>query len=430
MKKNIHIWGLTALLATATTVPAVATGPDAGTHGQPATLASSPYKGKIRKVYKAIQDGDILKAKEAMQSIDGDDIWNLYPVYELADCYLRTQTATGEYSPVAAYRNLLKITSRGERITEADAFLFDYGLSVAKIRAEIEQSMYNDAAKANTLEALDAFLRDIQNDGLREKAEKLRMEAAYTALQQSLDAYNCDRFLQRYPTGKYSDEVRRTRNRLVYESIGDNITQLQDYIRKYPDSEYIPDARARIEQFNLPVFTASQARQVAEAQLAGKKVLGAYPYSNTKFGNDQIIVVAENTAKAGDGQQGIFLVEVPYKGIYAITYLPRPSDANPVLDPHTVDVVDKQRIADNTYIIICYRNFSYGTECRDCVERVYAVYNPDNMAFHKVVFSGKDYFAPDGTLDRIDGDWLPADDNSYTQWLKDYAGKRLKQYIK
>lgn len=52
------------------------------------------------------------------------------------------------------------------------------------------------------------------------------------------------------------------------------------------------------------------------------------------------------------------------------------------------------------------------------------------MTLHKVVYSGKDSFAPDGTLHRIEGEWLPMEDNTYTQWLKNYAEKLLKPYVK
>ena len=178
---------------------------------------STPFKGKINKVYKAVEDGDFLKAKNLMKEISQKDHWELYPVYELADCYLRTQTSTGEYSPTTAYRNLLKITSRGERLTEADAYLFDFGLSISKILERIEHCMYDDAAKENTLQSLDSFIREIKNDNLRQKAETLRREAAYTALQDELDVYNCEKFLERYPTGKYTNEVKDIRDRLAYE---------------------------------------------------------------------------------------------------------------------------------------------------------------------------------------------------------------------
>lgn len=392
---------------------------------------STPFKGKINKVYKAVEDGDFLKAKNLMKEISQKDHWELYPVYELADCYLRTQTSTGEYSPTTAYSNLLKITSRGERLTEADAYLFDFGLSISKILERIEHCMYDNAAKENTLQSLDSFIREIKNDNLRQKAETLRREAAYTALQDELDVYNCEKFLERYPTGKYTNEVKDIRDRLAYESIGENIVQLQEYVKKYPNSKYVPDAKVRIEQFNLPVFTVSQAKQIASAQLPGKKILEVFPFSNSARGNDQIICVANCM---NDDQQvdanGTFMVLMHLKDINAMKYLTFTCDGNTNLRSHSIDVVDKQRIGETTYIILCYRNFSYGAECRDCVERVYAIYNPDNMTLHKVVYSGKDSFAPDGTLHRIEGEWLPMEDNTYTQWLKNYAEKQLKPYVK
>ena len=76
--------------------------------------------------------------------------------------------------------------------------------------------MYDDAAKENTLQSLDSFIREIKNDNLRQKAETLRREAAYTALQDELDVYNCEKFLERYPTGKYTNEVKDIRDRLAY----------------------------------------------------------------------------------------------------------------------------------------------------------------------------------------------------------------------
>ena len=127
---------------------------------------------------------------------------------------------------------------------------------------------------------------------------------------------------------------------------------------------------------------------------------------------------------------GTFMVLMHLKDINAMKYLTFTCDGNTSLRSHSIDVVDKQRIGETTYIILCYRNFSYGAECRDCVERVYAIYNPDNMTLHKVVYSGKDSFAPDGTLHRIEGEWLPMEDNTYTQWLKNYAEKQLKPYVK
>ena len=131
---------------------------------------------------------------------------------------------------------------------------------------------------------LTAFIREIKNDNLRQKAETLRREAAYTALQDELDVYNCEKFLERYPTGKYTNEVKDIRDRLAYESIGENIVQLQEYVKKYPNSKYVPDAKVRIEQFNLPVFTVSQAKQIASAQLPGKKILDGFSLSRIQQG--------------------------------------------------------------------------------------------------------------------------------------------------
>ena len=173
------------------------------------------------------------------------------------------------------------------------------------------------------------------------------------------------------------------------------------------------------------------AKQIASAQLPGKKILEVFPFSNSARGNDQIICVANCM---NDDQQvdanGTFMVLMHLKDINAMKYLTFTCDGNTNLRSHSIDVVDKQRIGETTYIILCYRNFSYGAECRDCVERVYAIYNPDNMTLHKVVYSGKDSFAPDGTLHRIEGEWLPMEDNTYTQWLKNYAEKQLKPYVK
>lgn len=423
--------GMTALLTTMSSSPANARQSLPASTPNLSVMQAGNYKGKIRKVYKSIQDGDILKAKTYMKEIPSKDYQDLFPVYELAGYYLNTFDGMQEYAYHTCYHNLIRILSDEGQRTRTDAFLFDFGLSTGKIRDKIEHSMLDEAKDNNTLEAMDRFIRMIQNDGLKQQAESIRHEIAYQELCQSLNLYNCERFLERYPTGKHSDEVRDERDRLAYEGIGDNIKQLENYIKKYPSSKYVPDAKARIEQFNLPVFTASQAKQVAEAQLAGKKILGAFPFSNTERGNDQIIAVAECMGnKELSIDSNIFLVLVHYKGIDAVNYKTFATDANPILRSHTIDLVDKQRIGNATYIILCYRNFSYGTECRDCVERVYAIYNPDNMAFHKVIYSGKDFFAPDGTLDRIEGEWLPSDINTYTKWLKEYAERQLKPYIK
>ena len=100
---------------------------------------------------------------------------------------------------------------------------------------------------------------------------------------------------------------------------------------------------------------------------------------------------------------GTFMVLMHLKDINAMKYLTFTCDGNTNLRSHSIDVVDK---------------------------RVYAIYNPDNMTLHKVVYSGKDSFAPDGTLHRIEGEWLPMEDNTYTQWLKNYAEKQLKPYVK
>ena len=105
------------------------------------------------------------------------------------------------------------------------------------------------------------------------------------------------------------------------------------------------------------------AKQIASAQLPGKKILEVFPFSNSARGNDQIICVANCM---NDDQQvdanGTFMVLMHLKDINAMKYLTFTCDGNTNLRSHSIDVVDKQRIGETTYIILCYRNFSYGAE--------------------------------------------------------------------
>ncbi len=85
-----QILGMTALLTTMSSSPANAGQSLPVSTPNLSVLQAGHYKGKIRKVYKSIQDGDILKAKAYMKEIPSKDYQDLFPVYELARYYLNT----------------------------------------------------------------------------------------------------------------------------------------------------------------------------------------------------------------------------------------------------------------------------------------------------------------------------------------------------
>lgn len=373
------------------------------------------YKGRIVKVYESIAQQDMERAGRLLDAIANGDTQPYYPVFELATCYLAIDTTTTSYAPLMAYRTLRKIESLGQRIEEAEDFLSTYGLSMGSLREAIEHRLVVDAVQENSIAGWDRFLLNIDNDSLKRLADARRMELAYQALMREPYADRCEAFVDRYPTGRYTEEVISLRDRLIYESIGDNLRLLERFIEEHPSSPYADEARTRLDQIYAPELTPGQALSLAATLFAPDQVVEAFPYANQSHGTEQFITLVE--------RDGLTIAQcTPTQVLFSLVL---PATQNRALDRHRVEHIEKVVVNRQLMYLIAYRYFTYSHECADCVERGYALYNPSNRQLDSVVLSGFDLFSKEGRLDRIEGIWLPCDSNERTDWLKAYARKEL-----
>ena len=383
-------------------------------------LAQTPYKGRILKVYEAIAERDMPNAERLMETIAKGDTQPYYPVFELASCYLALDSTTSAYAPLMAYRTLRKVESLGQRIEEAEAFLSGYGLSMGSLRGSIERCLVDDAVRENSLQGWDRFLLNIDNDSLKAMAEAERRCLAYEGLLREPYVDRCEAFLDRYPSGRFVAEVTELRDRLLYESIGDNLRQLERFIQEHPSSPYAELARKRLDQIYAPELSSGQALSLAATLFAPDRVIEAFPFANRDEGTDQFIAVVE--------RDGLLIAQC--KPTEILFSLQVPATQNDALDRYRVDKVEKVVVGGELMYLVVYRYFTYSRECADCVERGYALYEPAARQLDSVVLSGFDLYSLDGTLERIEGMWLPCAANARTGWLKDYARKELGDTFK
>lgn len=377
-----------------------------------------PYKGKILKVYDCIVRQEMEKAERLLESIAKGDTQPYYPVFELATCYLSIDTAAVSYSPLLAYRTLRKVESLGQRIEDAELFLEGYGLSMPELRRAIEDRLYTDAQAENSIPAWDRFLLNIDNDSLKQVADDRRMQLAYEAIIQEPFADRCQAFVDRYPSGRYTEEITLLRDKLVYESIGDNLRLLERFIEEHPSSPYADEARARLDQIYAPELSIEQARSLAVSFFHGGQVIEVFPFADRTHGTEQFIAVVDDSILGS-------LCVAQCNADRVLYSTPLPATANSALDLRRVDRVEKVVIHKRLFFLVAYRYFTYSHECADCVERGYAVYDPVSRRVDAVVLSGFDLYKPDGSLDRIEGMWLPSEENERTEWLKAYAKQEL-----
>ena len=382
-------------------------------------LAEHPYKGKIASLYESIERGDIKRAETLLRQVGRSDTRQLYPVFELAECFLVAYGDGGSYQPLPAYRMVQRIVSRGEMLDEAEEFLGEYGFSIDELRLSLEEMLLQEARQERSIAGWDRFIRNVENDSMRVVADSVREEMAYALLVKEPYVDRCEAFLGRHPAGRHALAVTELKDSLEYEGIGDNVRLLKDFIERCKTSRFREAARIRLDQTYMPSLSIDEAKGMAAMYYPEYGVVEAFPYADSERGLDQWVAVVDSNEKA------LIVHRAGGRTLVERAVLPEEKGTS---GSHVVDRVEKVVVLGEVLYLVTLRYFSYSLDCRDCVDRVYGLYDPRKCRLDEVTLSGKDIYDTTGHLSRIDADWLPHEENDRTAWLKDYAAKELSEW--
>jgi hypothetical protein len=143
------------------------------------------------------------------------------------------------------------------------------GMGVTKIalgdqRLSLERAFLEEAKKAGTVEAFDAFLARFPESGVGESATNSRNTVAYLKAKalNTLDAYNA--FVNGYPQAAEINEAKETRNRLATEvALATNsVAGYREFLEKYHDASQVPQIQQRL---NAAAFEETKKVNTVEA---------------------------------------------------------------------------------------------------------------------------------------------------------------------
>ena len=116
---------------------------------------------------------------------------------------------------------------------------------------------WDAAIKENTQSAYETFLAKHQKSEFSRQAEE---RLNWIIAQETNNGEAMEAFLSRYPYGQFSDSATASLEKFLYESAvqKDTIKGYEDYLRRFPDSEFTPSIKGKLDENVLPKGCSKQ----------------------------------------------------------------------------------------------------------------------------------------------------------------------------
>lgn len=229
-------------------------------------LASPVTAQNTAKGLKALEDKNYTEAQKIFREaliMDENDVAGNYGMSRIYSA-----AASGMKDPEKALEHLLVAEEAWKNAdSKVQAKLADMGVSktaIAEQRTNLERAFLEEAKKAGTVEALDAFLNRFPDSGVNGAARNNRNAIAFQKAQalNSLEGWND--FVTKYPDAEEINLAKENRNRLATEvALATNsVAGYKEFLQKYHDAPQVPQIQQRL---NAVAFEETKKVNTIEA---------------------------------------------------------------------------------------------------------------------------------------------------------------------
>lgn len=237
---------------------------------------------KLEKVEGYWQDMEDKYNKEKDSYQESDLKTLLFPIWQLSECMVMNSSQGREkgkvnmpYNPWDAYSQLKAVTEKPEDRWNADAFLShkDIGLSIASIKSLIEANLVKITKKAGTETQYDQLIYTLYDYANIAQIEKEREQAAFSAISQTTEVTECQRYLEKYPEISPSHllMIENRRDSLAFDQLDTTANACINYLSNYPNSRFNNKVTQRLHKYE---FT-----ELEHTERACQQYLSKYPQS-------------------------------------------------------------------------------------------------------------------------------------------------------
>lgn len=138
------------------------------------------------------------------------------------------------------------------------------------LQEKIDAAAFQDAVRANTVEALEEFIKVHRTSPQLEEAAALKMQLEYLHVKNANTYQAYAEYLRKYPNSERVVEAKKKYEELLYQTLTSDgsYKSYKDFITRYPESPYLKDATEKMNQAELQSLLKENSLTAYEAFLA------------------------------------------------------------------------------------------------------------------------------------------------------------------
>jgi hypothetical protein len=138
------------------------------------------------------------------------------------------------------------------------------------LQESIDAAAFQEAARANTVEALDTFLKIHRTSPQLDEALALKKQLEYLNVKKANTYQAYAEYLKKYPDSDRVVEAKKKYDQLLYQTLtaAGTYQSYKDFIAQYPDSPYLKEATEKMNMAELKSLLKENSLASYEAFLA------------------------------------------------------------------------------------------------------------------------------------------------------------------
>lgn len=195
------------------------------------------YSQNIKKLYKYVFKNDYDKAiKESKKFEKLSEGEKAIAIFGIDTYYAINKSPVNVLN---SYYRCKKISFNSDQKIELNKILAKYDFSIEKVQNIYEDLLFEYSKTIKNDNDFNKILEYCEDCIYKTNYQSMQIEVAYKNTISKNDISGYEYFLGKYHNTKYQEEIIKLRNELAYRLMPETISDYENYLKKYPASEFI-----------------------------------------------------------------------------------------------------------------------------------------------------------------------------------------------